>query len=42
MSGRKYYRINRQEVFGWLKEKNYTLATELEPEIRIEVNEGDY
>ena len=42
VSGRKYYRINRQEVFGWLKEKNYTLAKELEPEIRIEINDGDY
>ncbi len=40
--GRAMYQMNREVVFDWLKEKDYTLAKELEPEIKIELNEGDY
>ncbi len=41
-NGRKQYIINREEVFGWLKEKGYTLAKELEPELMIELPSDDY
>ena len=41
-NGRKQYIINRQEVFGWLVEKGYTLAKELEPELMIELPSDDY
>lgn len=34
-SGTQYI-INREEVFDWLRQKGYTEATELEPEIKLE------
>jgi hypothetical protein len=40
--GMRYY-IDREKVFGWLKEKHYTLADNLEPVLEIQLEEnGNY
>jgi len=39
--GYKRYFIDRQKVFDWLKEKGYTLSTELELPLEIELNNND-
>ena len=40
--GYKRYVINRDQVFGWLQEKGYTLADQLEEEVEIEIVDNDY
>ena len=42
LRGYKRYSINRDQVFGWLKDKGYTLADQLEDEVEMEIVDGDY